>query len=171
MSSDFLSMRPATLADVAILRHWDEQPHVIACDPNDDWQWESSLAEDTPYTERWIAQWQHRPIGYLEILTPHEDPEQYWGHAPADVRALDIWIGEANDLNQGYGTAMMQWALNRCFAEKKASQVWIDPLADNHDALRFYRRFGFEFLEMRTFGKDLCAVHTLSRANYQRRQG
>lgn len=33
-----INLRPATLNDLTLLQHWDEQPHVIASDPNDDWE-------------------------------------------------------------------------------------------------------------------------------------
>ena len=33
-----LTLRPATLADAPLLRRWDEEPHIVASDPNDDWQ-------------------------------------------------------------------------------------------------------------------------------------
>ncbi len=32
-----INLRPATIADTTLLQHWDEQPHVIESDPNDDW--------------------------------------------------------------------------------------------------------------------------------------
>ena len=31
-----IALRPATLSDADLLRHWDEQPQVVAADPNDD---------------------------------------------------------------------------------------------------------------------------------------
>ena len=31
-----INLRPATSNDLNLLRHWDEQPHVTASDPNDD---------------------------------------------------------------------------------------------------------------------------------------
>lgn len=36
MPAPELVLRPATLADATLLRHWDEQPHVLACAPPDD---------------------------------------------------------------------------------------------------------------------------------------
>lgn len=33
-----LHLRPATIADLALLKHWDEQPHLVESDPNDDWE-------------------------------------------------------------------------------------------------------------------------------------
>ena len=38
-------LRPAGPADLERLRRWDEQPHVVASDPNDDWGWETELHE------------------------------------------------------------------------------------------------------------------------------
>lgn len=33
-----LRLRTATRDDLALLRRWDEAPHVIVSDPHDDWQ-------------------------------------------------------------------------------------------------------------------------------------
>jgi aminoglycoside 6'-N-acetyltransferase len=38
-----MKLRAATLADLKLLQHCDEQPHVISSDPNDDWHWEADL--------------------------------------------------------------------------------------------------------------------------------
>jgi aminoglycoside 6'-N-acetyltransferase len=38
-----ITLRTATIADLKLLQHWDEQPHVIDSDPNDDWYWEEEL--------------------------------------------------------------------------------------------------------------------------------
>ena len=46
------NLRPATPADLALLRYWDTMPHVIAADPNDDWAWEDELGEDSCFVYR-----------------------------------------------------------------------------------------------------------------------
>ena len=46
--SNVIALRPATLADVGLLRRWDEQPQVVAADPNDDWEWEVELTRTPP---------------------------------------------------------------------------------------------------------------------------
>jgi len=38
-----IHLRPATIDDLPLLLKWDEEPHVIESDPNDDWQWETEL--------------------------------------------------------------------------------------------------------------------------------
>lgn len=161
-----ITLRVATLDDVSLLRHWDEQPHVIASDPNDDWGWEVELAETSEWREQWIAELDGRPIGFMQIMDPAQEESHYWGDVPANLRAIDIWIGEATELGKGYGTTMMQLALTRCFADPAVTAVLVDPLANNTRAHRFYERLGFRFLEHRRFGDDDCAVYRLDRAHW-----
>lgn len=165
-----LSLRPATLDDVAVLRRWDEEPHVVASDPNDDWRWEEELGRSPPWREQLIAEWNGRPIGFMEIIDPALEEDHYWGDVPNGLRAIDIWIGEADCLDQGFGTQMMQLALQRCFDAPGVSAVIVDPLTSNTRAHRFYERLGFRFVEKRRFGADDCFVYRLERAEYERRK-
>src|SRR5262249_13541163 len=137
-------------------------------DPNDDWHWETELGRALEWREQLIAELDGRPIGFLQILDPHREESHYWGDAPPNLRAIDIWIGEAADLNRGYGTTMMRMAIERCFADPSVTAILIDPLASNSRAHRFYERLGFRFVERRQFGLDDCFVHRLERADYER---
>ncbi|MGL6162125.1 GNAT family N-acetyltransferase [Microbulbifer sp.] len=161
-----MKLRLATPADLDLLRHWDEQPHVIAADPNDDWDWEEELARNPDWREQLIAELDSRPIGFMQIIDPALEDSHYWGDVPGNLRAIDIWIGEARDLGRGYGTRMMELALDRCFADPAVTAVLIDPLASNVRAHRFYERVGFRFVERRQFGEDDCFVFRLERAEY-----
>nr|WP_228053263.1 hypothetical protein [Nodosilinea sp. LEGE 07298] len=53
--SSAIALRPATFADVSLLRHWDEQPQVVAADSNDDWGWEVELSRTPAWREQLIA--------------------------------------------------------------------------------------------------------------------
>ncbi len=161
-----MDLRPAKRDDVELLRSWDEQPHVIASDPDDDWAWEVELNRTPDWREQLIAEVDGRPVGFVQIIDPAREESRYWGDVPADLRAIDIWIGEEADLNKGYGTTMMQLALSRCFADPAVSAVLVDPLASNTGAHRFYERLGFHFIERRWFGEDKCLVYRLDRLDY-----
>ncbi len=161
-------LRPATPADVAILRHWDEQPHVVASDPNDDWRWEAELLRTVDWREQWIAEVAGRPIGFMEVIDPAREDDHYWGEIAAGFRAIDIWIGEADCLGRGYGTQMMRAVITRCFADPAVHTILLDPLARNVRAHRFYARLGFRFVEPRRFGEDDCHVYQLTRADWSR---
>lgn len=166
-----IRLRPATPDDLALLRHWDEQPHVIAAIPDSDWGWETELGRDAPWREQLIAEVDGRPVGFVELLIPDQDPERYWGEVPSGLRALDIWLGEARDLGRGYGTRIMTQALDRCFRDPSVTAVLLDPRADNTRAHRFYERLGFRFVERRQFGPDDCFVYRLERGDWQGRDG
>lgn len=156
-------LRPATFADLPLLRKWDEAPQVLASDPHDDWQWETELLKSPPWREQLIAEVDGVPIGFMEIIDPAEEEQRYWGEVPANLRALDIWIGEEAYLGKGYGTQMMTQALERCFAHPKVEAIIIDPLASNTRAIKFYERLGFVPVERRRFGEDDCLVMRLDR--------
>ncbi len=159
-----ITLRTATIADLPLLRHWDEQPHVIESDPNDDWEWETELLRNPDWREQLIAELEGRPIGFIQIIDPKLEESHYWGEdVPENLRAIDIWIGEEADTNKGYGTRMMRLALERCFANPNVTAVLIDPLASNTAAHRFYERLGFQFAERRTFGEDDTFVYRLDR--------
>lgn len=164
--SSNLVLRPSTLADLGLLRHWDEQPQVVAADPDDDWDWEAELARTPAWREQLIAELGGRPIGVVQIIDPAQEDSHYWGEVPANLRAIDIWIGEPTELGKGYGTTMMRLALARCFGDPAVTAVLIDPLTSNTRAHRFYQRLGFKFLEHRRFGDDDCSVYGLDRATW-----
>jgi aminoglycoside 6'-N-acetyltransferase len=164
-----ITLRPATIRDLATLRHWDEQPHVIAADPNDEWNWEEEMPRSVDWREFLIAEEDGRSIGFVQIIDPEREESHYWGDVPANLRAIDIWIGEAGDLGRGYGTVMMRQALDRCFADAEVTAVLIDPLASNTRAHRFYERLGFTFVERRHFGEDDCSVYRLDRERWAAR--
>ena len=162
-------VRDATVDDVALLRAWDDEPHVIDADPNDDWQWEQELQRSPDWREMWIAEVDERPIGFLQIIDPAREDSHYWGECAPGLRAMDIWIGPADALGKGYGTQMMRLAIDHCFANSEVRAILIDPLARNTRARRFYERLGFEFVEERTFGEDHCAVYRLDRERWEGR--
>jgi aminoglycoside 6'-N-acetyltransferase len=162
-----LTFRRATVDDAPLLRRWDDEPHVRDAAGDDDWQWETELAEEWPWRDLLIAEADGVPIGFLQIIDPAEEASHYWGDVPSNLRAIDIWIGEAAWLGRGYGTRMMRWAIDLCFANPGVTAILIDPLASNTRAIRFYQRLGFKPVEERRFDKDLCFVHRLERADWQ----
>lgn len=162
-----LRLRAVTPFDLGLLRRWDEQPQVVAADPHDDWGWEVELARSPPWREQLIAEVAGRPVGFLQIIDPALEDSHYWGEVPAGLRAVDIWIGEPDALGRGFGTEMMRQALARCFADPEVEAVLVDPLATNEAAQRFYRRFGFRFVDARDFGADHCHILRLARGDYR----
>ncbi len=158
-----MKFRDATIDDLPLLRYWDKQPHVIASDPNDDWEWESELKRKPFWREQLIAEFDGRPIGVVQIIDPKAEDSHYWGKIEEGFRAIDIWLGEASDLGKGYGSIIMEMAIQRCFSTKGVKSILVDPLEKNKKACKFYEKLGFKFVENRRFGIDDCVVYKLDR--------
>ena len=161
-----MRLRAAQLSDIPTLRAWDQEDHVRAAGISG-WDWAEMLSTDPDWRELLIAELEGRPIGFLQIIDPARDPSHYWGACAPDLRAIDIWIGDAARLGQGHGTEMMRQALDRCFADPAVRAVLIDPLTSNTEAHRFYERLGFVFVEQRRFHGDACSIFELTRVAWR----
>lgn len=175
-ASNILILRRAVPEDAALLARWDQEPHVIACETDDPAAevaveaaaWAEEIAASSEVSFHLIAEVDGRPIGALQVIDPHLEPTRYWGEIEPNLRAIDIWIGEADALGQGHGTRMMTQVLNDCFADPSVTAVVIDPLNSNTDAHRFYQRLGFGPIGRRVFNdEDDCLVMRLERADWR----
>ncbi|MEL7002813.1 MAG: GNAT family N-acetyltransferase [Bacteroidota bacterium] len=158
-----INLRHANIDDLSLLIHWDQQQHVIDSDPDDDWEWEKELPRNVPWREQLVAELDGKPIGFIQIIDPHEEETHYWGTVEPNLRAIDIWIGESHNLGKGYGTRMMELAVKRCFDNPNIKEILIDPLESNKRAHKFYERLGFQFAEERKFNDSTCYIYRLTR--------
>ena len=89
-----MTLRPATPGDVQALRRWDQQPHVIASNPYDDWGWETELNRSPDWRQSLIAEIDGRPIGFLEIIDAAQEDSRYWGDVPSVCGRLTYGSGK-----------------------------------------------------------------------------
>ena len=178
---EVVTLRKATVSDAPLLRKWDEQEYLQdASGDDDDWDYENEFARTdndswAVYLVAEIGQddddkQKRRPIGFVQIIDPKEEETHYWGDdCEANLRAIDIWIGDERCLGRGYGTQMMDQALSDyCFDSDQVRAVLVDPLLSNTRAHKFYQKLGFRPVGKRTFGSDECLVHRLDRADWFR---
>ncbi|MBX2836305.1 MAG: acetyltransferase [Gammaproteobacteria bacterium] len=164
-----LSIRLALVDDVPQLYRWDEKPHVQKAVSNSgtigfDANWEEELGVRDDGTEFFIAEVNSEPIGAMQVINPATEQSHYWGAVAPNLRAIDIWIGEEEFIGRGFGSRMMTFAIEHCFADPSVSAILIDPLSNNTEAHRFYERLGFEFMERRQFDDESdCFVFRLTR--------
>jgi len=162
-ASGIVTLRPAVPADLAHLRRWDRDPDVRGSLVDSDWHWDTELNRHPAWREWPIAEATGRPIGFIQIIDPEHEETKYWGCMKAGHRAIDIWIGEPDARNHGYGAQMMEQAIKHSFAEPSVHTILIDPLVSNTRAHHFYERLGFEFVVQRDFHGDQCRVYRLRR--------
>lgn len=90
-----------------------------------------------------------KPIGYIQYHRISEYDRNIYKEIlmPEGSIGLDLFIGDPNYLNKGYGTKLMidfiAFAQQR---EPKCTTIFIDPAPDNHRAIACYKKVGFETL-------------------------
>ena len=132
-----------TAADLPTIRRWLQTPHVA--------EWWHDAAEQfervsghlaDPDIAQFIVSTAARPFAYLQCYNL-SDWHVGFGPQPAGTRGLDQFIGEADMLGRGHGSALV-----RAFAERLLSdgtpRVVIDPDPANARAIRSYEKAGFQ---------------------------
>ncbi len=158
-----MTLRPAVPTDLENLRRWDQDPDVRRSVADSDWQWETELQRQPSWREWLIAEVEGRPIGFVQVIDPEHEESRYWGCMKPGHRAIDIWIGEPDARNRGYGRRMMEQAVERSFRDPAVHTILLDPLESNTRSHAFYERLGFEFVAKRDFHGDTCCVYRLRR--------
>jgi aminoglycoside 6'-N-acetyltransferase len=134
--------RDMTADDLAMIKRWLTEPHVR--------QWWGDPAEqyalvrgdlDEPAMDQYIVSSDGRDFGYLQCydLTAWNSG---FGEQPRGTRGIDLFIGEADMIERGHGSAML-----RAFVDERlkrgAPRLVTDPDPENIRALRAYEKAGF----------------------------
>jgi aminoglycoside 6'-N-acetyltransferase len=136
---EFLSM---TSVDLPLIRRWLETPHVSEWwhDPAEQFELVSGDL-DHPDMAQFIVASDRRPFGYLQCYNL-SDWNTGFGAQPDGTRGLDQFIGEADMLGKGHGSAFIR-AFTEQLLAKGIPRVVIDPDPANMRAIRAYERAGF----------------------------
>ncbi len=134
---------PMTSADLPLIRRWLETPHVSQWwhDPAEQFELVSGDL-DHPDMAQYIVASGERPFAYLQCYNLSEWNTGF-GPQPLGTRGLDQFIGEADMLDQGHGSAFIRAFTERLLA-KGTPRVVIDPDPANARAIRAYEKAGFE---------------------------
>lgn len=124
--------------DLPLLDRWHRAEHVL------EWwdDWDVERLDDDPNVVRWIVSLGARPFAYIQDYDPQAEPGHHFGHLPAGSRGIDQFIGEADLLGQGHGTAFIGAHMERLFAAG-APAIGVDPHPSNARAIAVYRKLGF----------------------------
>lgn len=137
------TFRPASTADLPLLRRWLRTPEVVRWwgDPQEQ---ETLLRDDLdePAMVMRIVALGGRPFAYAQDYEVHTWPQPHFAHLPRGSRAIDSFIGEPDMIGRGHGSAYLRLLAERLRSEG-APVVAIDPDTENLRARRAYARAGF----------------------------
>ena len=136
------AFREMTADDLPMIERWLAAPHVREWggDPTEQYALVSGDL-DEPAMDQYIVSADGREFGYLQCydLTAWNSG---FGAQPKGTRGVDLFIGEADMIEQGHGSAML-----RAFVDERlktgAPRVVTDPDPGNLRALRAYENAGF----------------------------
>ena len=129
------AFREMTADDLSVIKRWLAEPHVRAWwgDPAEQYALVSGDL-DEPAMDQYIVSSDGRDFGYLQCydLTAWNSG---FGEQPKGTRGIDLFIGEADMIEHGHGSAMI-----RAFVDERlkhgAPRVVTDPDPKNLRAMR-----------------------------------
>ncbi|MBR0737202.1 GNAT family N-acetyltransferase [Bradyrhizobium liaoningense] len=135
------TFRPMMTADMPMIRRWLDAPHVA------EWWHDPETLEfvggdlDHPDLAQFIVSLDGRSFAYLQCYQIG-DWHVSFGPQPVGTRGLDQFIGEADMLGCGHGSAFIRAFIDRLFA-RGVPRIVIDPSPANPRAIRAYEKAGF----------------------------
>jgi aminoglycoside 6'-N-acetyltransferase len=136
------AFQPMTAGDMPLVQRWLTLPHVA------EWWRDPETLEFVsgdlghPDLAQFIVGLDGRPFAYLQCYQI-SDWHVGFGPQPEGTRGLDQFIGEADMLGSGHGSAFIRAFTNHLF-ERGVPRMVIDPSPDNPRAIRAYEKAGFE---------------------------
>jgi aminoglycoside 6'-N-acetyltransferase len=136
-----LSFRPLRATDFPLLLTWLSNEHVKQWwNDGDDTLEKVALhyGAEEPDVAKFIliesTEAGERSIGYFQYYILSKE-----------IIGIDQFIGEADRINQGVGTAAIKLFLEMVLASHKPHKIIIDPNSENKCAIRCYEKVGFVY--------------------------
>lgn len=146
LSIQFHRLQPK---DLQLIHHWLNQAHVS------EW-WETSssytvveeeflpLTDPNATTCGYLAWFNAEPIGFIQSYMVKDSGGGWWEEeTDPGARGIDQFLGNAQQLNQGLGTAMVQAFTELLFTDPTVTKIQTDPSPNNARAIRCYSKAGF----------------------------
>jgi aminoglycoside 6'-N-acetyltransferase len=134
---------PVTEAHRGLLLEWLRADHCREWwnDPDEELK---LIYDGSGEHEPYLACFDSKPIAYIQAWWPSKHPDLGWQHEmPMTTRGIDISIGDAGNLNKGYGSMIVKQFAEKLFIEG-ATRLIIDPDLKNSRAIAAYRKAGFK---------------------------
>jgi RimJ/RimL family protein N-acetyltransferase len=161
-------------AHVSLLKSWFLKKHV-----KDVWLIEGyatveqllQAKQGNGYDYPFIIYWENVPIGYVQACdlyayrTECPKPKGLFTAEAPGTFCMDLFIGEENYLNRGYGTEIVKAFIHYIFANFNANKILIDPATSNQRAIRCYEKAGFRFVREEFDGITHCYIMQINNPN------
>lgn len=89
------------------------------------------------------------PVGHIQYWDVHsrdlieQNKKDYFTGSPPGTYGIDIFIGELDYINKGYGTKILSEFAKLLFEKYHAKKLVLDPSNENIQAIKCYQKVGF----------------------------
>jgi aminoglycoside 6'-N-acetyltransferase len=106
--------RPMSVDDLPLVQRWLAEPHVVRWwgKPNEQFDLVSADLDEQAMNQ-FIVTCERRPFGYLQCYDPDAWDGAGLGPQCAGTRGIDQFIGEADMLDRGHGSAFIRSFIDR----------------------------------------------------------
>ncbi len=140
-TTDAYCFRPVIVSDLPLLAGWRAAEHVVEWWGAPEIEKETEKLADSRIS-MWIVEHNDRPFAFAQDYDVHGWDPHPFSYLPSGARGIDQYIGEADMLGKGHGTAFVRAHVQRLFAQG-APTVGTDPNPNNMRARRAYEKAGF----------------------------
>ena len=138
------SFQPLHERDLDLVVRWLARPHVARWWPDAKRQEEQIRRwREEPWTEPYLILLDCRPIGFIQTYDPEPAPGGDGYGQPPGTRGIDLFIGGADLIGLGHGSAVIRQMAEQLLAETGVEQVIGDPAPDNRASIRAFEKAGF----------------------------
>ena len=138
------SFQPLHERDLDLVARWLARPHVARWWPDAKQQVEKIRRwREEPWIAPYLILLDRRPVGHIQTYDPEPAPDGDCYGQPSGTRGIDLFIGEADLIGQGHGTAVIRQMAERLLAEPGVVRVIGDPAPDNRASIRAFEKAGF----------------------------
>jgi aminoglycoside 6'-N-acetyltransferase len=135
--------RAMSAADLPLIRQWLEMPQVTQWWGNAAKQFELISADlEHSAIDQFIIEVNNRPFAYLQCYDPAAWPANGFGAQPQGTRGIDQFIGEADMIGRGHGSAFVGAFVDSQLTAGTTRMI-TDPDPANARAIRAYEKAGF----------------------------
>ena len=158
--------------DIDLWNKWTEIEHV-----KDTWFLEgyetpdyiNQKIEGNGYDYPYIILVEDKPVGFIQCCdlfaykSKCENLKGIFLDEEPGTFCLDLFIGEEEYLNKGYGSLTVEKFIAKLFKDYNANSILVDPSFSNKRAIRCYEKAGFEFVRVANDGVCDCYVMKLDK--------
>jgi RimJ/RimL family protein N-acetyltransferase len=162
-----ITFKKLTKQDMPLFMLWAQKPHVKdvwfsgGYEPLEKYY---QKVDGNGYDYPFIIYADNRAIGYIQCTDLYAyrakcpNPKGLFTKEELGSFCLDLFIGEEDFLNKGYGTKIVKAFVSKLLTEFKAKKILLDPSCSNKRAIRCYEKVGFKIIRKEHDGVNECCV-------------